>query len=73
MGIGQRALSGAAFTTLLLIALMMGTNHVAVHIAFNRGVDVTNAGAFRSLSTELVVSAVVLVYRVPLTLSSRHK
>ena len=37
---GQRALSGAAFATLLLIAVMMGANHVAARVAFNNGVDV---------------------------------
>lgn len=58
MGSGQRALSGAAFATLLLIALMMGANHVAARMAFNHGVDVATAVAFRSLSTAL---------------SSRHK
>ena len=38
-----RAISGAAFATLLLIALMMGANHVAARIAFNNGVDVATA------------------------------
>ena len=73
MGSGQRALSGAAFSTLLLIALMMGANHVAARMAFNHGVDVATAVAFRSLGTALVVSTLVWVYRVPLALSSRHK
>ena len=36
----SRALTGTAFATLLLIALMMGANHVAARIAFNHGVDV---------------------------------
>ena len=43
-----RAISGAAFATLLLIALMMGANHVAARIAFNNGVDVATAVVFRS-------------------------
>ena len=30
-----RKLSGTAFATLLLIALMMGANHVAARLAFN--------------------------------------
>jgi hypothetical protein len=38
-----KAISGAAFATLLLIALMMGANHVAARIAFNHGVDVATA------------------------------
>jgi hypothetical protein len=43
-----RALSGTAFATLLLIALMMGANHVAARLAFNDGVDVATAVAVRS-------------------------
>ena len=41
-------LSSAAFYTLLLVALMMGANHVAARFAFNHGVDVATAVAFRS-------------------------
>ncbi|HSV58424.1 MAG TPA: EamA family transporter, partial [Variovorax sp.] len=33
-----KAITGTAFATLLLIALMMGANHVAARIAFNHGV-----------------------------------
>ena len=32
-------LSGAAFGTLLLIAFMMGANHVAARTAFNHGLE----------------------------------
>jgi len=73
MATHQRAISGAAFATLLLIALMMGANHVAARLAFNHGVDVATAVACRSLVTALVVSSLVLVQRVPLELSGRHK
>lgn len=48
-----QALNRAAFSTLLLIALMMGANHVAARIAFNHGVDVPTAVAVRSLVTAL--------------------
>lgn len=54
-GIGK-AISGAAFATLLLIALMMGANHVAARIAFNNGVDVATAVVFRSLVTAGVMA-----------------
>jgi drug/metabolite transporter (DMT)-like permease len=54
-----RALPATAFATLLLIALMMGANHVAARLAFNHGVDVATAVAFRSLATALVVGALV--------------
>src|SRR5204863_8359664 len=52
-----RALSTAAFATLLLIALMMGANHVAARIAFNHGADVATAVVFRSGVTALVLIA----------------
>ncbi|TFY98042.1 DMT family transporter [Ramlibacter rhizophilus] len=68
-----RALSGAAFATLLLIALMMGANHVAARIAFNNGVDVATAVVFRSFVTAGVVTAVVLAQRVRPRFTARHK
>ena len=68
-----RALSASAFGTLLLVATMMGANHVAARLAFNHGVDVATAVAFRSIITALVVSVIVLAYKVPLALQSRHK
>ena len=68
-----RALSGAAFATLLLIALMMGANHVAARIAFNNGVDVATAVVFRCTITAVVVAVIVLMARVPVALNARHK
>lgn len=68
-----RKLSGAAFATLLLIALMMGANHVAARLAFNNGVDVATAVTFRSAITALVVGALLLWQRVPLNLTARHR
>ena len=62
---GATALSGAAFATLLLIALMMGANHVAARIAFDHGVDVATAVGVRSAVTALVVGALLVVQRVP--------
>jgi drug/metabolite transporter (DMT)-like permease len=67
------ALSGTAFAILLLIALMMGANHVAARFAFNHGVDVATAVTFRSLVTATVVATILLVYRVPLRLTARHR
>ena len=67
------ALSGTAFATLLLIALMMGANHVAARLAFNHGVDVATAVLFRSGVTALVVGALVLATGVPLALNARHR
>ncbi len=68
-----RALSATAFATLLLIALVMGANHVAARIAFNHGVDVATAVVFRSCITALVVTALVLQQRVRVSFTPRHK
>lgn len=71
-----RALSGAAFATLLLIALMMGGNHVAARLAFNNGVDVATAVVFRSAVSAIVLFALLRVQRVPFNfaaLSTRQK
>jgi drug/metabolite transporter (DMT)-like permease len=54
-----KALSTTAFLTLLLIALMMGANHVAARFAFNDGVDVATAVAVRSSITAVVVALLV--------------
>ena len=69
----QRALSGTAFATLLLVALMMAGNHVAARLAFNHGVDVATAVAFRSLATALVVSALLLLQRQAVRTSPRQR
>lgn len=68
-----KAISGAAFATLLLIALMMGANHVAARIAFNNGVDVATAVVFRSLITALVIVAILSLQRVRVSFTPRHK
>ena len=69
----KRAVSASAFGTLLLIATMMGANHVAARFAFNDGVDVATAVAFRSAITTVVVALVVLFYKVPIQLTAQHK
>jgi drug/metabolite transporter (DMT)-like permease len=68
-----KALSLAAFATLLLIALLMGANHVAARVAFDHGVDVTTAVAVRSVATALVVGTLILVQRVPVGLTARQR
>jgi drug/metabolite transporter (DMT)-like permease len=68
-----KAISGAAFATLLLIALMMGANHVAARIAFNHGVDVATAVVFRSVVTASVIVALLAVQRVRVAFTRRHK
>ncbi|MDB5942023.1 MAG: putative transporter [Ramlibacter sp.] len=69
----KRALSGTAFATLLLIALMMGANHVAARIAFNHGVDVATAVVFRSAVTALVIVCLLAVQGVRVSFTRRHK
>jgi drug/metabolite transporter (DMT)-like permease len=70
---GTKAISGTAFATLLLIALMMGANHVAARIAFNHGVDVATAVVFRSAVTALVVIAILAVQGARVQFTRRHK
>jgi len=67
------ALSTAAFATLLLIALLMGANHVAARLAFDHGVDVATAVVFRSGITAAVVGALLLAQRVPIRLAAKHR
>ena len=47
------------FMTLLMIALMMGANHVAARFAFNDGVSVTTAVTVRSGVTALVLALIL--------------
>ncbi|MGV3573496.1 MAG: EamA family transporter [Ramlibacter sp.] len=68
-----RALSGAAFATLLLIALMMGANHVAARLAFNNGVDVATAVVVRSGVTATVLAALILWQRTWQHFTPRHR
>ena len=67
------SLTGTAFATLLLIALMMGANHVAARLAFDHGVNVVTAVAFRSGVTALVVALLVRLQGVSVRLTARHR
>ncbi len=66
-------LSVSGFAILLLIALMMGANHVAARLAFNHGVDVVTAVTVRSGVTALVVLLILWQQRVAWAFSARHK
>jgi drug/metabolite transporter (DMT)-like permease len=68
-----KALSAGAFATLLLIALMMGANHVAARIAFNNGVNVATAVVFRSGVTALVIVAMLAAQGVRVQFSARQR
>ena len=65
MTASTRAVGLVAFLTLMLIALMMGANHVAARLAFNDGLDVATGVAVRSWVTASVLAVVVWLGRVP--------
>ena len=69
----SKALSGKAFLTLLLIAFMMGANHVSARFAFNNGVDVVTAVSFRSAVTALVVGVILWQQKASLQVNAQHK
>lgn len=68
-----KALSVTAFATLLLVAFMMGANHVAARFAFNHGVDVITAVSFRSAVTALVVGLILWQQKVQIQIQPHHK
>jgi drug/metabolite transporter (DMT)-like permease len=57
----------------LLIAFMMGANHVAARTAFNNGVDVVTAVTFRSTVTAIVVALILWQQKVVLQVNSRQR
>jgi drug/metabolite transporter (DMT)-like permease len=52
---------------------MMGANHVAARLAFDHGLDVATAVTVRSGVTALVVGLLLVVQRVPMRLTARHR
>jgi drug/metabolite transporter (DMT)-like permease len=66
------SISVSAFGTLVLIALLMGANHVAARVAFNNGVDVATAVMARSAATALALGLLLWLVRVPLALRPKH-
>jgi drug/metabolite transporter (DMT)-like permease len=73
MSAPARALTGTAFATLLLIAAMMGANHVAARVAFNHGVDVATAVVFRSGVTAGVLVLLLASQGVRVAFTPRHR
>ena len=67
------ALSLTAFATLLLIAFMMGSNHVAARFAFENGVDVATAMTMRSGVTAVVLSLLIWQQKVQISLTRQNK
>jgi drug/metabolite transporter (DMT)-like permease len=68
-----QAISGPAFAALLLVALLMGSNHIAARIAFDHGADVAAAVVMRSSMTAVVVGLIILVQGVSIRMTPRHK
>lgn len=66
-------LSRTAFLTLLLIAAMMGANHVAARFAFNDSVSVMTAVIFRSGITASIITGLLMSQRVKYSFSARHR
>ena len=69
----HHAITPQAFLTLLVLAAMMGGNHVAARLAFDHGLDVVTAVAARSVVTALAVAVLVMAYKVPLTMNPRQR
>ncbi len=67
-----RSLAALGFFLLLLIALLMASNHVAARLAFDHGVNVPTAVAVRSLGTAVAVGALLALQRVSLRLRRRE-
>lgn len=66
----QRAVSGKAFATLLMVACLFAANHIAARIAFNHGVDVPTAVFLRSALCALAIAALLLVQGVSWRIST---
>ena len=67
-----RALTPGAFLTLLVLAAMMGGNHVAARVAFEHGLDVVTAVAARSVVTAAAVGLLLIAYQVPCRMGRRQ-
>ncbi len=63
----------SAFLTLLLIAAMMGANHVAARFAFNDSVSVATAVIFRSGVTASIIMLLLLRQPLKLRFTARHR
>ncbi len=66
-------ISRTAFLTLLLIAVMMGANHVSARFAFNDSVSVMTAVIFRSGVTASIIAMLLMSQRVKVSFSARHR
>ena len=69
----KSSISISAFIALLVVAAMMGANHVSARIAFNDSVSVMTAIFFRSAATTLVITLVILSQGISFRTSARHR
>ena len=67
-----QSLSLTAFFTLLLIAFMMGSNHVAARLAFNSGLDVATAVVVRSFVSASVIMLIIWRGRLPWRMTTKQ-
>jgi drug/metabolite transporter (DMT)-like permease len=63
----------AAFFMLLLIAALMGANHVAARFAFNDSVNVVTAVFFRSIVTAVIICILLLRRGISMKISKEHR
>ena len=66
-------LSRTAFLTLLLIACMMGANHVGARLAFDHGLDVPTAVLCRSGVTALALVLLLRLQRVAWSVTPQQR
>jgi len=58
--------------SLMLVALLMGSNHVAARVAFNHGLDVSTAVVIRSAFTAIMVSGLVIAQKIRFKVEPRQ-
>ena len=68
----KSSISLTAFFTLLLVAAVMGANHVAARFAFNDSVDVVTAVFFRSVVTAAIIFILLIRRGVSMKISKGH-
>ena len=68
----KSSISLTAFFTLLLIAAVMGANHVAARFAFNDSVNVVTAVFFRSIVTAVIIFILLLRRGVSMKISKEY-
>ena len=68
----KSSISLTAFFMLILIAAVMGANHVAARFAFNDSVDVVTAVFFRSVVTAVIIFMLLLRRGISMKVSKEY-